>query len=74
RVELGAQDYGTNTYLSNKPTVVIAVLQHPGSNALSAANAVRAEMDSLSHHFPKGLEYSVIYNPTEFIGQSIDAV
>src|SRR3546814_9171565 len=27
RVELGAQDYGINTYLSNKPTVVIATMQ-----------------------------------------------
>ncbi|MFC0687370.1 efflux RND transporter permease subunit [Novosphingobium clariflavum] len=74
RVELGAQDYTTNTYLSGKPTVVIAVLQRPGSNALDAAKAVRAEMDAVAKSFPKGLEYSVIYNPTEFIGQSIDAV
>ncbi|MEW9854553.1 efflux RND transporter permease subunit [Novosphingobium sp. M1R2S20] len=74
RVELGAQDYATNTYLSNKPTVVIAVMQRPGSNALDAAEAVRAEMDTLAKTFPKGMEYSVIYNPTEFIGQSIDAV
>ncbi len=74
RVELGAQDYGINTYLSNKPTVVIAVMQRPGSNALDAAEKVKAEMDSLSQRFPKGLEYSVIYNPTEFISQSIDAV
>ncbi|PEQ14351.1 RND transporter [Novosphingobium sp. PC22D] len=74
RVELGAQDYTINTYLSGEPTVVIAVLQRPGSNALEAAEAVRAEMDSLAAKFPKGLEYSVIYNPTEFIGQSIDAV
>ena len=74
RVELGAQDYTLNTYLSNKPTVVIAVMQRPGSNALDAANAVKSEMDTLSKTFPKGMEYSVIYNPTEFIGQSIDAV
>ncbi|WP_420382749.1 efflux RND transporter permease subunit [Novosphingobium sp.] len=74
RVELGAQDYGTNTYLSNQPTVVIAVLQRPGSNALQAAAHVKAEMDTLSKSFPKGMEYSVIYNPTEFISQSIDAV
>jgi hydrophobe/amphiphile efflux-1 (HAE1) family protein len=74
RVELGATDYGINTYLSGKPTVVIAVMQRPGSNALKAATAVKAEMDSISKTFPKGLEYSVIYNPTEFISQSIDAV
>jgi len=74
RVELGAQDYNTNTYLSGKPTVVIGVFQRPGSNALAAAQAVRDQMDTLAKRFPKGLEYSVIYNPTEFISQSIDAV
>ncbi|WP_336963036.1 multidrug efflux RND transporter permease subunit [Sphingobium aquiterrae] len=74
RVELGAQDYAINTYLSGKPTVVVAVMQRPGSNALDAAEKVKAEMDTLAKRFPKGLEYSVIYNPTEFISQSIDAV
>jgi hydrophobe/amphiphile efflux-1 (HAE1) family protein len=74
RVELGAQDYGTNTYLSGKPTVVVGVFQRPGSNALEAAKQVHNEMEALKQRFPKGLEYSVIYNPTEFISQSIDAV
>jgi len=74
RVELGAQDYGANTYLSGKPTVIAAVFQRPGSNALAAAQAVSAEMEAMSKDFPKGLEYRIIYNPTEFIAQSIDAV
>ena len=74
RVELGAADYNSNTYLSGQPTVILAVFQRPGSNALAAAKAVSAEMESMSKHFPKGLEYRVIYNPTEFISQSIDAV
>ncbi len=74
RVELGAQDYGANTYLSGKPTVILAVFQRPGSNALAAAQKVSAEMEAMSKRFPKGLGYRVIYNPTEFIAQSIDAV
>jgi hydrophobe/amphiphile efflux-1 (HAE1) family protein len=74
RVELGAADYSSNTYLSNQPTVILGVFQRPGSNALAAAEAVEAEMKSLSKTFPAGLEYRVIYNPTEFIAQSIDAV
>ena len=74
RVELGAADYGVNTYLSNKPTVVIAVMQRPGSNALAAAEKVKAEMNAIAKTFPKGMDYSTIYNPTEFISQSIDAV
>ncbi|MET0270088.1 MAG: efflux RND transporter permease subunit, partial [Sphingomonas sp.] len=74
RVELGAQDYGLNTYLSGTPTVVIGVFQRPGSNALAAAQAIEHEMDQLKTRFPRGLDYSVIYNPTEFISQSIEAV
>ena len=74
RVELGAQDYGANTYISGKPTVIAAVFQRPGSNALAAAQAVSAEMEAMSKKFPKGLAYRVIYNPTEFIAQTIDAL
>ncbi len=74
RVELGAADYSSNTYLSNQPTVILGVFQRPGSNALAAATAVEDELKAMSKNFPKGLEYRVIYNPTEFISQSIDAV
>ncbi|MGN6278946.1 MAG: efflux RND transporter permease subunit [Sphingomonas sp.] len=74
RVELGADDYSSNTYLSGQPTVLLAVFQRPGSNALAAAQTVEKEMKTISKTFPKGLEYRVIYNPTQFISQSIDAV
>jgi hydrophobe/amphiphile efflux-1 (HAE1) family protein len=74
RVELGAADYSSNTYLSNQPTVILGVFQRPGSNALAAAQAIEHELQTMSKDFPKGLEYRVIYNPTEFIAQSIEAV
>jgi hydrophobe/amphiphile efflux-1 (HAE1) family protein len=74
RVELGAADYSTNTYLSNEPTVLLGVFQRPGSNALAASQAITAEMETLKQTFPKGLDYKVIYNPTDFIAQSIDEV
>src|SRR4029434_7784131 len=31
-------------------------------------------MDELAKRFPPGLKYDIIYNPTEFIQQSVDAV
>ena len=58
-----------------KPTVILAVFQRPGSNALAAAEAVQArDGGDVGATSRKGLEYRVIYNPTEFIAQSIDAV
>ena len=74
RVELGADDYGTSAYLSDKESVIMPVFQSPGSNALASAEAVKAAMETASKSFPKGLEYRIVYNPTEFISQSIEAV
>ncbi len=74
RVEIGAQDYGTSAYLDDRDSVIIPVLQEPGSNALASAEAVQAAMEELSADFPAGLEYRIVYNPTEFIQQSVDAV
>jgi hydrophobe/amphiphile efflux-1 (HAE1) family protein len=74
RVEIGAADYATSAYLNGMDSVILPVFQKPGSNALAAAEGVKATMDELSASFPQGMEYRIVYNPTEFIAQSIDAV
>ena len=74
RVEIGAEDYGTSAYLGRDDSVIIPVFQRPGSNALQAAANVKAEMRTLAKDFPAGLQYRIVYNPTEFIQQSVDAV
>ncbi|MEM6550200.1 MAG: multidrug efflux RND transporter permease subunit [Pseudomonadota bacterium] len=74
RVELGAADYTTRAYLDENPAVAMAINQRPGTNALATAEEVKATMERLSADFPQGLAYDVIYNPTEFIQASIDAV
>jgi len=72
RVELGALSYTTYGYQDSYPATVMPVTQQPGSNAIDTANAIKAEMKRLSERFPKGLEYRIAYNPTEFISESID--
>ena len=74
RVEIGAEDYSTSAYLSGQDSVIIPVLQESGSNALASSEAVKAMMEELAADFPAGLEYRIVYNPTEFIQQSVDAV
>jgi hydrophobe/amphiphile efflux-1 (HAE1) family protein len=74
RVELGAQDYRVNSYLDNRPATALVIFQRPGSNALDVAAAIRSAMDELKRSFPAGVDYSVVYNPTEFIQKSVDAV
>ncbi|MFN0043016.1 MAG: efflux RND transporter permease subunit [Alphaproteobacteria bacterium] len=74
RVELGAADYDTLGYLDRTPAVPILIFQLPGANALDTAKAVKATMTGMSRNFPAGLAYDIVYNPTEFIAQSIQAV
>jgi HAE1 family hydrophobic/amphiphilic exporter-1 len=74
RVEIGARSYSTNSYLDGLPSVGIAVQQRPGTNALTAADNVKARMAELERSFPPGLRYSIVYNPTEFVSASIGAV
>jgi hydrophobe/amphiphile efflux-1 (HAE1) family protein len=74
RVELGAADYALRGLLNNQNAVAIPIAQAPGSNALELSKAVRATMEELSKDFPEGLEYSIIYDTTEFVQQSIEAV
>ena len=74
KVDLAAQDYTTNSYLDRDPAIGIGIFQRPGSNALAAAKSVQATMDQLAKNFPPGLKYTIIYNPTQFIQQSVNAV
>src|SRR6201982_499688 len=74
RTELGAKDYNVSSYLDGKPAQALAIFQLPGSNAVKTAHAVRAMMKELSRSFPKGLEYTIVYDPTQFIEQSVEAV
>ena len=74
RIELGAQDYTTNSYRNSGAAVALAVTQLPGSNALSTAAAVQAEFAEAAKSFPQGMSYAIPYNPTEYIEASIEAV
>ena len=74
RIELAAQDYGTNSYLNRDPAVALAIFQRPGSNAIATAKAIRATMAQLKPGFPPGVEYAIVYDPTTFIQQSVDEV
>jgi hydrophobe/amphiphile efflux-1 (HAE1) family protein len=74
RIELAAQDYTSNSYLDRDPAVALAIFQRPGSNALATATNIINTMEQLSQRFPTGIKHAIVYNPTEFIQQSVNAV
>jgi HAE1 family hydrophobic/amphiphilic exporter-1 len=74
RVELGAADYNRSGYLDERVAIPLGIFQRPGSNALATAALVQNAMAELSKSFPTGLRYDIVYNPTVFISQSVEAV
>jgi multidrug efflux pump len=74
RVELAARDYTVNSQLGGKPATALAIFQLPGSNALATSDAVRAKMAELKKRFPVGLDYTVVYDPTVSVRESIHEV
>ena len=71
RVELGAADYSTATTFDGRPAVAIGIFQLPGSNAIQTADAVYAKMKELKGRFPQGVDYTIPYDTTMFVRDSI---
>ncbi len=74
RTEIGGQDYGSMGYLDRLNAVPLLIFAQPGSNALATEKSVRETMKGLSKDFPPGIGYDIIYDPTEFISQSVHEV
>jgi multidrug efflux pump len=74
RVELAASDHSLRSMVNNQQAVAIPIFQAPGANAIEISDNVRSTMETLKQHFPEGVDYKVIYDPTVFVRDSIKAV
>ncbi|RZL32959.1 MAG: efflux RND transporter permease subunit, partial [Rubrivivax sp.] len=74
RLELGASEYALRSLLDNKPAVAVPVFQAPGGNALDISKNVRATMAELKAAMPEGVDYTIVYDPTQFVRASIESV
>ncbi|MFG1372836.1 multidrug efflux RND transporter permease subunit [Xanthobacter oligotrophicus] len=74
RVELGASEYALRSLLNNTQAVAVPIFQAPGSNAIRIADEVRRVMEEIKANMPEGVDYSIVYDTTQFVRASIDAV
>ncbi|AXQ29549.1 multidrug efflux RND transporter permease subunit [Solimonas sp. K1W22B-7] len=74
RIELAATDYTRSSRLNGEPVANIGIYQLPDANALDVAKGVRKTMDELSHSFPEGIEYSIPFDTTLFVSESVHEV
>lgn len=73
-VELGAQNYDTASKLNEGPTATIGIYQYPGSNAVDIAKHIHQEMQILKKQFPPGMDYTIVYDTTLFVKESLKEV
>jgi HAE1 family hydrophobic/amphiphilic exporter-1 len=70
-IELGAQTYSQDFKLNGRPGAGIAIFQTPEANSLAVAKEVKAKMEVLGKRFPQGLRYSIPFDTTIFVQDSI---
>ncbi|PRX35929.1 multidrug efflux pump [Paraburkholderia sp. BL18I3N2] len=74
RVEVGGDDYSTDSRLNGKPAASLAVKLASGANAMSVAKAVRAKLDEMSGQLPRNVVVDYPYDTTPFVKISIEEV
>src|SRR6202521_5407550 len=73
-VEIGASDYGSTAFMDRLPGLPLLIFAQPGANSLAVDREVLDAMQTLGKDFPPGLAYTIIYDPTIFVGKSVDEV
>jgi multidrug efflux pump len=74
RIELGSNTYALKSLLKNEDAAAIVIFEAPGANSIALSDAVRVKMAELERGFPEGVKWSVEYDPTVFVRNSIDSV
>lgn len=74
RVELGKFNYTGNSFVDGKRASYLLVYQAPGSNALSTAEGVYAQMEQLKKKFPADVDYVVPFESVTVVQVSVHEV
>jgi len=74
RVEFGAEEYDWNTQLNGRPTAILVISQLANANGLKIKKAVVEAMERLERNFPEDMKWTIVYDTTVFIKESIREV
>ncbi len=74
RVEIGAEDYGSEARFNGQPAAGFGINLATGANAIDTADGVRAAVERLRPSLPANVEVVYAYDTTPFIELSIEKV
>src|ERR671931_1285049 len=73
-VELGAEDYNTETRFSGQKAVFMGIWVLPNANSVDVIKRVRAEMEQIKKELPTGMTGEIAYDATAYINGAIHEV
>lgn len=74
RVELGAEEYRSESYFKGRPTVGVQVLRQTQANLLDVANGVKAMLPSIKADLPEGVNVEIGFDSSVFVDRSVREV
>ncbi len=74
RLELGKFNYTGNSFVDGKRASYLLIYQAPGSNALSTAEGVYAQLEELKKQFPADVDYVVPFESVTVVQVSVHEV
>ena len=74
RIELGAQSYSMASRLNGQPTTLLLINLQSGANALTTMDSIQETMVEAARDFPAGITWSIPFNTTTFISDSVEKV
>lgn len=74
RVELGAEEYRSESYFKGKPTVGVFILRQAQANLLDVANGAKAMIPLIQADMPEGVNVEVGFDSSVFVDRSVKEV
>ncbi|MBE2215537.1 MAG: efflux RND transporter permease subunit [Opitutaceae bacterium] len=74
RVELGAEEYRSETYFKGRPTVGVQVLRQSNANLLEVANGVKSAIPAIKGDLPPEVNVEVGFDSSVFVERSVQEV
>ena len=74
RIELGSEQYSNSSAYNGKESVALMIYRNDDSNAIEVVDRVNALLKDLSKTFPKGVSYTIAYDPTKYIRISLEEI
>ncbi len=74
QVELGAENYSLTSRVNGKPGVALGIQLSASGNALDTVAALEKRMEQLAPFLPNGVEWSKVYDTSQFVSISIQKV